>query len=44
LEFILNKQNRLRGIGALINDDCFLATISLAPGGGDGGQDHRRAG
>jgi hypothetical protein len=32
IEFLLDVQNRLAALGALINDNSFLAAISLAPG------------
>jgi hypothetical protein len=32
IEFILDKENRLAALGGLINDDSFLAAVSLAPG------------
>ena len=32
IDFILDKQNALPGLGALINSDSFLAVVSLAPG------------
>jgi hypothetical protein len=32
VEFILDKENRLAALGGLINDDAFLAAVSLAPG------------
>jgi hypothetical protein len=32
IEFILDKENHLAALGGLINDDTFLAAISLAPG------------
>jgi hypothetical protein len=32
LEFVLDKENRLATLGGLINDDAFLAAVSLVPG------------
>lgn len=32
LEFVLDKKNRMHALSGLINDDSFLATVSLAPG------------
>lgn len=32
VEFILDKENRLATLSGLINDDSFLASVSLAPG------------
>jgi hypothetical protein len=32
LEFVLDKENRLAALGGLINDDAFLAAVSLVPG------------
>src|SRR5207247_1647044 len=32
IEFILDKENRLAKLGALINHDTFLSAVSLAPG------------
>lgn len=32
LEFVLDKKNRMHALSSLINDDSFLATVSLAPG------------
>ena len=32
IDFILDKENNLAKLGALVNDDSFLAAISLAPG------------
>ena len=32
IEFILDIQNNLAKLGGLINNDAFLAAISLAPG------------
>lgn len=32
IEFILDKENSLRGLSGLINSDSFLAMVSLAPG------------
>jgi hypothetical protein len=32
IEFILDKENQLAALGGLINDDSFLAAVSLAPG------------
>jgi len=32
IEFILDTENRLVALGGLINDDSFLAAVSLAPG------------
>lgn len=32
IKFILDKENRLAALGGLINDDSFLAMVSLAPG------------
>jgi hypothetical protein len=33
IEFILDKENRLQALAGLINDDSFVAAVSLAPGG-----------
>jgi hypothetical protein len=32
LEFVLDKENRLRQLSGLINDDAFMSAVSLAPG------------
>jgi hypothetical protein len=32
VEFLVDKENRLAALGGLINDDAFLAAVSLAPG------------
>lgn len=32
IEFILDKENRMAALTNLINDDSFLAVVSLAPG------------
>jgi hypothetical protein len=32
IEFVLDVENRLHALSALINDDSFLAAVSLAPG------------
>lgn len=32
IDFILDKENNLAKLGALVNDDTFIAAVSLAPG------------